>query len=148
MATSLVNVSKMTFPFQKRSRNQKTKSYYKECVDAADTIVGFDVDNGLRASMQEKLSNVNLINNIIDPKEIQNVINPYKLEAKFDNTYKNYPLINSYMAVLLGEEREMRFNPLITMSNPDLVNSKLEELSALMNKSISASITFFFGAFD
>jgi len=136
MATTFSNVSKMSFPFQKRSRKQKTESYYKECADAADTIVGFDVDSGLRASMAEKLSNINLINNIIDPKEMQAVINPYKIEAKFDNTYRNYPLLNSYMAVLLGEEREARFNPLITMSNPDLINAKLEEITALVNKSI------------
>jgi len=136
MATSYTSAGKMSFPFQKRRRSQKTESYYKECVDAADTIVGFDVDNGLRASMAEKLSNVNLINNIVDPAEVSAVINPYKIEAKFDNTYKNYPLLNSYMAVLLGEEREARFNPLITMSNPDLVNTKLEEITALINKSI------------
>ena len=140
MATSLMNVSKMSFPFQKRSRRQKTESYYKECIDAADTIVGFDIDSGLRASLTEKLSNVNLINNIVDPAEVNAVINPYNLEAKFDNKYKNYPLLNSYMAVLLGEERESRFNPLITMSNPDLVNSKLEEITALINQSILEKI--------
>jgi hypothetical protein len=136
MATSYVNVNKLSFPHQKRRRAQKTDNFYKECIDAADTIVGFDVDSGLRATMSEKLSNVNLINNIVDPKEVEAVINPYKIEAKFENSYKNYPLLNSYMAVLLGEEREAKFNPLITMSNPDLVNTKLEEMTALINKSI------------
>jgi hypothetical protein len=136
MATSSPSVSKLSFPFQKRSRKQKTRSYYTECIDAADTIVGYDLDSGLRASMAEKLSNVNLINNIVDPAEVSAVINPYKIEARFDNTYKNYPLLNSYMSVLLGEEREAKFNPLIVMSNPDLVNSKLEEISAMISQSI------------
>lgn len=136
MATSFNHTGKLSFPFQKRSRAQKTEKYYKDCVDAADTIVGFDLDSGMRATMAEKLSNVNLINNIVDPEEVKAVINPYKVEAKFDNTYRNYPLLNSYMAVLLGEEREAKFNPLITMTNPDLVNAKLEEISALMNQSI------------
>jgi hypothetical protein len=140
MATTYASTGKMSFPFQKRTRKQKTESYYKECVDAADTIVGFDVDSGLRASMAEKLSNVNLINNIIDPKEITAVINPYNIEAKFDNNYRNYPLLNSYMAVLLGEEREAKFNPLITMSNPDLVNAKMEEMTALINQSILSKV--------
>ena len=136
MATSLHSSSQLSFPFQKRTRAQKTKAYYKEVADAADSIVGFDVDSGFRASIQEKISNVNLINNIVDPKEVEEVINPYKIEAKFENNYKNYPLLNSYMAVLLGEERETKFNPMITMSNPDLINAKLEEMTALMNKSI------------
>jgi len=136
----MATVNKLAFPFQKRTRRQKTESYYKECIDAADEIIGFDIDNGIRASMAEKLSNVNLINNIVDPKEVDAVINPYRLEAKFDNSYKNYPLLNSYMAVLLGEEREARFNPLITMSNPDLVNAKLEEVTALINESILSKV--------
>jgi hypothetical protein len=140
MATSSSHSTNLSFPFQKRSRKQKTTSYYKECIDAADSIVGFDIDNGLRASMAEKLSNVNLINNIVDPAEVDAVINPYKLEAKFDNSYKNYPLLNSYMAILLGEEREARFNPLISMSNPDLVSAKLEEMTALINESILAKV--------
>lgn len=134
--TSFNAAGKLSFPFQKRTRKQKTEAYYKECADAADTIVGFDLDNGIRATMAEKLSNVNLINNIVDPKEVSAVINPYGLEAKFDNTYRNYPLLNSYMAVLQGEERESKFNPLIVMSNPDLINAKLEEMGALLNKSI------------
>lgn len=140
MSTTSTNVNKLSFPFQKRSRKQKTNSYYKECVDSADGIVGFDIDSGIRASMAEKISNVNLINNIVDATEIEAVVNPYKIEAKFENTYKNYPLLNSYMAVLLGEEREAKFNPLITMSNPDLVNSKLEEMSATINQSILSMI--------
>lgn len=140
MSTTSSNVNKLSFPFQKRSRKQKTTSYYKECLDAADTIVGFDIDNGLRATMLEKISNVNLLNNIVDPKEVDAVINPYHLEAKFDNTYKNYPLLNSYMAVLLGEERESRFNPLITMSNPDLVSAKLDEVSSMMNEFILSGV--------
>jgi hypothetical protein len=140
MATSISSAGKMSFPFQKRTRKQKTDSYYKECIEAADTVVGFDLENGIRATMQEKLSNVNLINNIVDPAEVSAVINPYKVEAKFDNTYKNYPLLNSYMSVLLGEEREMKFNPMIVMSNPDLVNSKLEDISALINQDILSRI--------
>jgi hypothetical protein len=146
--TSALGVGALSFPFQKRTRAQKTKSYYRDCIDAADSMVGMGINNGigasatngLRASMVEKLSNTNLINNIVDPKEIEDVINPYKLEAKFSNNYKNYPLLNSYMAILLGEEREALFNPLITMSNPDLVNSKLEEISSLINKSILDTI--------
>jgi hypothetical protein len=141
MQTATTNNQRMAFPFQKRSRNQKTKKYYKECVDAANSIVGFDIDSGLRASMAEKLSNVNLINNIVDPKEVEAVINPYKIEGKYENTYRNYPLLNSYMSVLLGEEREAKFNPLITMTNPDLVNAKIEEVTALINQSILSRIT-------
>jgi len=126
----------MSFPYQKRSRVQKTKPFYKECVEASDIIVGFDLDNGFRSSMREKVSNYNMINNIIDPEEVKRAINPYNLEAEFTANYKNYPLINSYMAVLTGEERKLRFNPMVSMVSPDLVNNKLEEMTGILNESI------------
>ena len=122
-----------SFPHQKRSRSQKTKSFYKECVEAADVIIGSDTNNNIRASMAEKISNYNLINNIVDPKEVTRAVNPYNLEADFDGNYKNYPLINSYLAVLLGEERKRRFNPIVSMSSPDMVNQKLTQMTAILN---------------
>jgi hypothetical protein len=86
--------------------------------------------------MREKINNYNLINNIVDPEEVKRVINPYNLEAEFSADYKNYPLINSAMAVLLGEERETLFNPLVTMTSPDLLNQKLEDMTSMLNQSI------------
>ena len=121
----------LSFPYQKRSRNSKTKAFFKECVEAGDLFVGLDIDNGFRSTMREKINNYNLINNIVDPEEVKRVINPHDLEAEFSVQYKNYPLINSYMAVLQGEERELLFNPIITMTNPDLLNLKIEERDRL-----------------
>lgn len=126
----------ISFPYQKRSRSAKTKSFFKECIEACDMFVGLDIDNGFRSTMREKISNYNLINNIVDPEEVKRVINPYNLEAEFSVEYKNYPLINSAMAVLLGEEREIAFTPLVTMTSPDLLNQKMEEMTAMLNQGI------------
>jgi len=126
----------ISFPYQKKSRRQKTKSFYKECIDAAENLIGFEVSSDFRSTMSEKISNINLINNIVDPEEVKRVVNPYKLENDFTDEYKNYPLLNSYLAVLLGEEREMIYSPMVTMTNPDLVNKKLDDISAIMNEMI------------
>ena len=134
--TSVNSGGLLSFPHQKRSRAQKNDKFYKDCVEAADMIVGFDNDNGFRALMKDKVSNYNLINNIVDPEEVKRAINPYNIEAEFTANYKNYPLINSYMAVLTGEERQMRFNPIVNMTSPDLINSKLEEMTATLNQNI------------
>jgi hypothetical protein len=125
-----------SFPYQKRSRAAKTKPFYKDCVEAADVIVGSDTNNSIRAAMTEKISNYNIINNIVDPEEVTRAVNPYNLEADFNANYKNYPLINSYLAVLLGEERKRRFNPIVSMSSPDMVNNKLEQMTAALNDNI------------
>lgn len=138
MSTSIHNMSGsiMSFPHQKRSRTQKTKKFYKECVDAGDLFVGLDMENGFRSTLREKISNYNLVNNIVDPEEVKRVINPYNLEAEFTAEYKNYPLINSYLMVLLGEERESPFHPMVTMTNPDLINQKLQDMTGMMNETI------------
>lgn len=129
-----------TFPYQKRSRSQKNKKFFIECLDAADTIIGSDLNYGIRASMQEKISNYNLINDIIDPKEVTKVVNPYNIEADFDANYRNYPLINSYMNVLLGEERKRRYSPIVVLTTPDLINQKQQELSEFFNQHLVQQI--------
>lgn len=126
----------MSFPSQKRTRSQKSNKFYKDCVEAGDVFVGLDIQSGYRATLKEKLSNYNLINNIVDPAEVKKVINPYNLEAEFTADYKNYPLINSYLMVLLGEERETPFNPMVSMTNPDLLNKKLQDMTGMMNELI------------
>ncbi len=123
-----------TFPHQKRSRATKTKSFYKECIDSGDSIVLGDYSMGLRASMKEKISNYNLINDIVDPDEVTRVVNPYNIEANFTANYTNYPLANPYINNLTGEERQRLFNPLVTLTSPDLINKKLEDMNSGLNE--------------
>lgn len=122
------------FPHQTRSRAEKTEAFFKQCVDAGKNIVFGDHKMGLRSSLKEKLSNYNLVNDIVDPKEVEAVVNPYKIEVDLTETYKNYPLINSYLNNLIGEERERLFNPMVVLTNPDIVNSKLSNMKAIMDE--------------
>ncbi len=122
------------FPSQKRTRKQKDKKFYRACVDAGD-VIWYSTDvMGLRASFKEKLSNYNIYNDIVDPEEVKNVINPYNIEANFSVNYKNYPLANPYINNLTGEERKRFFNPIVTLVNPDLINTKLNETNEMMNQ--------------
>lgn len=123
-----------TFPRQKRTRGEKNTAYYKECINAGDAVVASDFDMGLRASMSEKVSNYNLLNDIVDSKEVARVINPNKIEAEFTNVYKNYPLANPYINHLVGEERKRFFSPIVTLSNPDLINAKVNDINAGLNE--------------
>lgn len=142
MAENLLGGKGLTsFPYQKRTRAEKGKKFYKACVDAGDTIASSDSTTGIRASMAEKIKNYNLFNDIVDPNEVNNVINPNKLEADFTNDYKNYPLANPIINILLGEERKRFFSPIVTLSNPDLVTVKMNDMTSMLNQFIISQIS-------
>lgn len=123
-----------SFPHQKRSRAQKNKAFYKSCVQSGSVLIGSDYNTSIRASMDEKVSNYNLWNDIVDPKEVTRVINPHNIEADFHGVYRNYPLANASLNSLIGEERKRFFNPIVTLTNPDLINQKMEGQTATLNE--------------
>ncbi len=118
------------FPRQKKTDSQKTKDWYKQCVNAGISLINYDIENGLRSSRRNRINNFNLVSNIVDPYEVQQVINPWGIEyGKIAANYRNCPLMNSYMNVLLGEERKRFFNPIVTVINSDAVSSKQEYIN-------------------
>jgi hypothetical protein len=130
-----------SFPAQKKSRAQKTKKWYKECIDAGHSLVEWENDTGIRANLREKVSNYNLYNDIVDPKEVEAVMNPYKIESETTNEYRNYPLANPNINVLLGEERKRLFNPIVTAINSDAVSQKMEEMTTEFNEILASKLT-------
>lgn len=129
-----------SFPRQKRSRKEKNKKFYIDCVEAGDIVLNSDINQGLRATFNEKLSNYNLWNDIVDSSEVEATINPNKIEADFQGNYRNYPIANSSVNLLLGEERKRFFAPMAVLSNPDLISSKVDEITGMMNEQIVAFV--------
>lgn len=114
------------FPKQAIPSSKKTKQWYKDNIDVGVSIVEREKDSGLRSSRADKISNVNLFNDIIDKREVEAAINPYNLSGKFPDTYKNYPIANSKLNLLFGEERKRLFNPVSYVINSDIINSEQE----------------------
>jgi hypothetical protein len=111
------------FPKQSIPESQKNLDWYKQNIEVGLSIVVYKRDSGLRADRKEKLSNIKLFNDIVDPREIESAINPYNLSGKYPDTYKNYPIANSNLNLLFGEERKRLFNPISYVVNSDIVNS-------------------------
>jgi hypothetical protein len=117
------------FPYQKRSDAKKTKSFFKECVDAGVSTINSEVGNGIRANKKNMLVNYDLISNKIHDAEVQRVVNPFGIEyGKLPDNYRNCPLLNSNLMLLWGEERKRFFNPIVTMVNSDAINDKLRDM--------------------
>ena len=115
----------VTFPFQKRTAASRNPQFYKDIVDAALDMINYDHNEGLRASMREKQINYDLANNKLDERDVERVINPWKLTGvDFPNEVRNYPLLKPKIDLLSGEERKRRFSWRVMLRNPDAVNEK------------------------
>ena len=127
------------FPHQKRSESQKTNKYYKDCIDAGISLVNWHNDtlhtSSTRPTFKNKIINYNLYNDIVDESEIERVINPRKLVGiTFPVKYRNYPLINPNINILVGEERKRSYSPIMLVLNDDAVTIQQEAKKAMLNE--------------
>lgn len=135
MTTLTKAFSPTAFPHQKRSTHNKTKKFFQDCVDAGIGITGWEGKTGrgssVRSTRRNKLINYNLLNNKVDPIEQKRATDPF--DIRFENTpadYRNYPLVNPNINLLVGEERKRQFRPQFVVTSPDAVNEKLERISS------------------
>jgi len=134
MTTLTTAFSPTAFPHQKRSTAKKTEKFFKDCIDAGIGITGWEGKTGkgssVRSSRRNKLVNYNLLNNKVDPVEQKRATDPF--DIRFENTpadYRNYPLVNPNINLLVGEERKRQFRPQFVVTSSDAVNEKLNRIS-------------------
>jgi len=130
---STFGINPTYFPAQKKLESEKTEKWFKECIDVGVGVCQWGQNSvrtaNVRSSRKNKISNYNLINDIVDPTEVERVVNPYKIQNEdFPNNYKNYPLINPAINLLSGEERKRIFTPMVSVINSDAVTSKLQQI--------------------
>lgn len=124
------------FPAQKKTQSQKTKKWYKECVDAVDQS-GFLMDEGVRASWKEKVINVNLYNGQLDPQDIVKTLNPDGWDEDLIGTdMQHYPVANSRLDVLIGEESKRIFPWRVLVTNSDAISEKEEQLNYFIKERV------------
>ena len=139
MTRTGLNFAPDYFPYQKRSSSEKNKKFYEDCVEAGISLITWQDNNfrrtGVRSTKKNKVINFNLFNDIVDKKELENVVNPFKLQGiTFPATYRNYPLLNPNVELLLGEEIKRVFNPIIIVHSPDAVTNKIAQKDIEMTK--------------
>jgi len=124
-----------SFPYQRRNTSQKTKEFFRKCVDAGAGMSGWAQDNfgssAIRATRKNKVINYNLYNNIVDPTEAKKATDPFNIQFKNETpvSYKNYPLVNANINLLIGEERKRRFNPMFVLTSSDAVTEKVRHIT-------------------
>ena len=114
------------FPRQKLSYKSKNKAWRKKCIDWADnsTVLGSSL---VRSTVWHKQINYDLLNGKLNMRDMQSVINPYEQTAAFiTEKIPHYPIMNSKLNVLIGEENARVFDYRVVVTNPNAI-SEIEE---------------------
>ena len=121
------------FPAQQLSFNKKGKAWRKRCVDFGDdhSLVHYHLT---RKSVRAMKINYDLINGKIHMDDFKMLVNPFNLEASFiPENIQHYPIINSKLEVLRGEESKRLFDFRVIVTNPNAISEMAEEKNNQVN---------------
>lgn len=124
--------SVIQFPPQQLSFNRKNKKWRKQCVDWADSKTFFNY-SPVRNSVVHKKINYDLLNGKLHMSDLQLILNPENIQAGYiPETIQHYPIINTKLEVLRGEESARIFDYKVVVTNPNAIseieNSKKEQI--------------------
>ena len=121
MGYELINLPPQQLPFSK-----KNKAWRKQHLDWADSKTFFNYSL-VRKSVIHKKINYDLLNGKLHMNDLQLVLNPENLQAGFiPDRIQHYPIMNSKLNVLRGEESKRAFDFKVVVTNPNAI-SEIEE---------------------
>lgn len=125
--SELINLPPQQLPFSK-----KNKKWRKAHLDWADSKTFFNYSL-VRKSVIHKKINYDLLNGKLHMSDIELVLNPDNIKAGFvPDRIQHYPIMNSKLNVLRGEESRRVFDYRVIVTNPNAIseieNNKREEL--------------------
>lgn len=120
------------FPRQMLSFKAKTKEWRKNHLLWANTKTFFNFAP-VRKSMRHKMVNYDLLTGKLHMEDLQIILNPDNVEASFiPDKIQHYPIMNSKLDVLRGEENKRVFDFKVVVTNPNAIseieNNKKEAL--------------------
>ena len=130
----------LQFPPQQLPMSKKTKKWRKQILDWGSNRATIS-SSLVRKSVIHKKINYDLLNGIIHLNDMMTIINPDNIQAQFiPNKIQHYPIMNSKLNVLRGEESKRVFDlelllPTLTLSQKlRIIRNKL--YSKIYNKQL------------
>lgn len=121
------------FPSQQMSFNKKGKKWRKQCVDFGDNHSLLHYHLARKSAFAMKV-NYDLLNGKIHLDDLKMLTNPYNLDASFiPENIQHYPIINSKLEVLRGEESKRLFDFRVVVTNPTAISEIEEEKNTQVN---------------
>lgn len=136
MGYEMINLPPQQLPFSK-----KNKAWRKKHLDWADSKTFFNYSL-VRKSVIHKKINYDLLNGKLHMSDIEMILNPDNLQAGFiPDRIQHYPIINSKLRVLSGEESKRVFDFKVVVTNPNAIteieNNKKQELLQRLQEWVS-----------
>lgn len=119
-------------PPQQLPFSRKNKAWRKRHLDWADSKTFFNYSL-VRKSVIHKKINYDLLNGKLHMSDLELILNPDNIRAGFvPDRIQHYPIMNSKLNVLRGEESKRVFDYRVVITNPNAIseieNAKKEEL--------------------
>lgn len=116
-----MDVEYTNFPRQMLPFKKKTKKWRKQCVMWANNKTFFNYSL-VRKSVLHKQINYNLLRGKLNMQDIQLVLNPDSLEIGYiPDKIQHFPIMNSKLNVLKGEESKRVFDFKVVVTNPNAI---------------------------
>ncbi len=120
------------WPKQKLAFSAKNKKWRKTHLDWADKKTFFNYSPVRKSTIHKKI-NYDLLNGKLHMQDLEAIINPENLKTSFvPDKVQHYPIMNSKLNVLRGEEAARVFDYKAIVTNPNAIseieNNKKEEL--------------------
>lgn len=136
MGYTITNLPPQQLPF-----NKKNKAWRKQHLDWADSKTFFNYSL-VRKSVVHKKINYDLLNGKLRMSDLELILNPGQLKAGFvPEKIQHYPIMNSKLNVLRGEESKRVFDFKVVITNPNAIseveNNKKNELLQRMQQWVS-----------
>ena len=136
MGYEMINLPPQQLPF-----NKKNKAWRKKHLDWADSKTFFNYSL-VRKSVIHKKINYDLLNGKLHMSDLEMILNPEKLQAGFiPDRIQHYPIMNSKLSVLRGEESKRIFDFKVVVTNPNAIteieNNKKQELLQKLQEWVS-----------
>lgn len=114
------------FPPQQLSFSRKNKKWRRSCIDFGDSysLMNYDLT---RKSVLAMNINYDLMHGKLHMADLKLLVNPFGIDASFiPDSIQHYPIINSKVEVLEGEESKRLFDFRVVVTNPNAI-SEIEE---------------------
>lgn len=136
MGYEMINLPPQQLPFSK-----KNKAWRKKHLDWADSKTFFNYSL-VRKSVIHKKINYDLLNGKLHMSDLEMILNPDNLQAGFiPDRIQHYPIMNSKLNVLGGEESKRVFDFKVVVTNPNAIteieNNKKQELLQRLQEWVS-----------
>lgn len=128
-------------PPQQLPFSRKNKAWRKKHLDFADSKSFFNYSL-VRKSVIHKKINYDLLNGKLHMSDLTLVLNPENVKAGYiPDQIQHYPIMNSKLNVLRGEESKRVFDYRVVVTNPNAIseieNNKKEELLARVQQMLA-----------